>query len=287
MKLLSGAPVAKQIEHEDILPNLKKLASPLYLAIISISNDHQSQIYICQKQKKAKELGIKLSVYKLLIDCTFEETRETIDFLNNDSKIAGIIVQLPLPSKLSDKTQLILNLIDSKKDVDVLSSKPSLPSLLSQSSFAKLKIAYLASRQFLPPTAAAVMEIISFYQIDLKNIIIIGQGILVGRPVARLFNQLKIPYQIISEQTKSANRDQLLKNADLIISGSSSSKPIFGVNDIKSRAAVIDCAGDFDQNNINNWPGSCTPPVGGVGPVTVACLMRNVVYAKLWQNNKS
>lgn len=283
MKLLSGVLVAKQIEDQEILPNLKTLAADQpYLAIISVGNDSKSQVYIRQKQKKAKELGIELLVYQLQADCTFEKIRKTVDFLNNDAEISAIIVQLPLPSTLSDKTQLILNLINAKKDVDALSSIPSLSSLSSKPSFAELKQTYLASQQFLAPTAAAVMEIISFYQIDLNNIVIIGQGVLVGRPVAVLLDQLKIPYQTVDEKTKSADRDRFLKNADLIISGSSSPKSIFDIKDLKSTSVVIDCAADFDQNDINSWSGSATPPIGGVGPVTVACLMRNVVLAKLW-----
>ena len=108
MKLLLGQPVAEKIIREEILPNIKDKPR---LAIIYIGNNEQSTIYINEKQKAGRRLEIEVSVYKLPADCDISEIEKTIDLLNKDTKVSGIIVQLPLPSKFSSQIQTLLNLI--------------------------------------------------------------------------------------------------------------------------------------------------------------------------------
>lgn len=286
IKLLKGREVAEKIEKEDIIPNLQKITKGQpHLAILLVGNDKQSEIYVREKEKKGRELGVEVSVYRLETQASADQITNLITFLNQDEEVNGIIIQLSLPEKLKPATQELLDLIDSTKDVDALTTKSALSSFSSLSSFAELKSAYLANRLFLPPTASAALEIIDYYQIPLKNILLIGRGILVGAPVAKMLNEMQVEYQVIHSQTVSEKQEKLLKKAQLIISGTNSQKPIFEPSDVKSDAAIIDCAADFDHNNIDNWKGSVTPVIGGIGPVTVACLMRNVVLAYCWQNN--
>lgn len=284
MKLLKGGEVAEKIEKEEIIPNLQKLKSEQpHLAILLVGDDYDSEIYVRQKEKTGKKLGIKVSVYRLENGASDDQVKDILNFLNQDSEINSIIIQLPLPENLKSSTQELLNLIDPTKDVDALTTDSAKSSISAVSSFTELKSAYLTKHLFLPPTASAALEIIDFYQISFKEPLLIGRGILVGAPVAKMLNEMQVEYKVIHSQIIPANQQKLLKNAHLIISGTNSQKPIFGPSDVKSDAAIIDCAADFDHNNINGWSGSVTPIIGGIGPVTVACLMRNVVYARIWQ----
>lgn len=285
MKQLSSKPVAEKIEKEDILPNLQKLKSEQpHLAILLVGDDRDSEIYVRQKEKIGKKLGIEVSVYRLEKNASADQVKDLITFLNHDLEINGIIIQLPLPEKLKSATQKLLDLIDPAKDVDALTAFSAKSSLSSLSSFTELKSAYQSKKLFLPPTATAALEIIDFYQIPFKDILLVGRGILVGAPVAKMLNEMQVEYEIIHSQIIPENQQKLLKKAQLIISGTNSQKPIFGPSDVKSDAMIIDCAADFDHDNIGNWNGSVTPLIGGIGPVTVICLLRNVVYAKIWQN---
>lgn len=290
MKLLKGREVAEKIEKEDIIPNLQKTTNDQpHLAILLVGNDYDSEIYVRQKEKTGKKLGIKVSVYHLEKDASANQVKDILNFLNQDSEINGIIIQLPLPEKLKSETQELLDLIDPTKDVDALTTKSALSSLSSSPSFAQLKSAYLANHLFLPPTATAALEIIDFYQIPFKDTLLIGRGILVGAPVAKMLNEMKVEYQVIHSQIIPKNQQKLLKKAQLIISGTNSQKPIFGPRDVKSDAAIIDCAADFDHDSrdtmhcVSTFDGSITPTIGGIGPVTVVSLLRNVVYSRIWQ----
>lgn len=289
--LLLGKPVAEKIETEETSPNLKDQTLP-HLAIVLVGKNHQSEIYVREKQNAGRVLGVNVSVYCFAETDSLTKIKEAISYLNKDPEIDGIIIQLPLPKKLADKTKTLLNLISPQKDVDGLVyrdiqfSLPSLPSSPSLSSkYIALKKDFFAAKKFLPPTASAVMEVLSFYQIEPKNIALIGRGLLVGKPLAAFFDLLAIKYQVIHSQTTSEEKTKILKKADLVISGTSSKEPIFSAQDLKSKVTVIDCAADFDHNSIKgNWQGLVTPLIGGIGPVTVACLMRNVTLAKQWTN---
>ena len=291
MKLL-GKPVAEQIEKEEIIPNLQKLASEQpHLAILLVGDDHESEIYVQQKEKTGKRLGIGVSVYRLDQTAPIDEIKDIISFLNDDDEINGIIIQLPLPKNLKSVTQELLDLIDPAKDVDALTTDSAKSSISIVSSFTELKSAYQAKKLFLPPTASAALEIIDFYQIPFQATLLIGRGILVGSPVAKMLNEMQVKYQVIHSQIIPENQQKLLKKAQLIISGTNSQKPIFGPSDVKSDAVIIDCAADFDHDICRDTPqrvctfkGSITPAIGGIGPVTVYCLLRNVVYASIWQN---
>jgi len=287
MKLLQGNPIVKKIDQNDIVPNLD--STMLNLAIILIGKNPDSLKFVNEKQKAGKDLGMEVSIYKFEDSGPLEEIEDTIEFLNKDEDIEGILIQLPLPEKIKSETNSLIDLIDPAKDVDVLGQSRDTKFCVSTSNdnfpkkFAQLKKHYLEEKIFLPPTACAVMEIIDHYQIEPKDILIIGQGLLVGRPIAALFDQMKIEYQAIDECCKEKDRKNKLQKADLIISGTSSSEPIFGPNDIKNTATVIDCAGDFNHNECNDkLEITSTPAVGGVGPVTIRCLLRNLIYSKLW-----
>ena len=289
MKLL-GKPVAQLIENQDILPISGQ--KHCHLAIVLVGQNPQSAIYVREKVKAGRKLGLKISVYKFLNDTDLVKIQETIRYLNEDDDIAGIILQLPLPNDLKSETDQLISLIYQSKDVDSLTEEnrqfaKKIKSLNNQKfsdKFSLLKKLYQLKKILIPPTAAAVMEILSYYKIELNEIVLIGRGLLVGSPVAKLLDQMAIPYQVIHSQTNEAEKKQLLKEASVIISGTSSALPIFSNKDIDKEAVIIDCAHDFDHNNSKDLKTQrVTPLIGGVGPVTVACLLRNVVLAKKWQ----
>lgn len=291
MKKLLGQPVAEKIFQEGVLPYLpRSMSDRPHLAIILVGDDEASQKYIAQKEKVGRSLGITVSVYRFDSYLPVSKIEQAISFLNDDLSVDGLMIQLPLPDNFRADQGRLLNMISPAKDVDVLgqvkakkvSCQSCNSSTIFRSRWSDLKERYLQSRQLIPPTAQAVMEMIDYYYLEPKRIAVLGRGILVGQPVVTLLDQLRYPYKVIHSRTKPAERQLILKESDLVICGCGRGQPIISSYDLYPKANVIDCAGDFDQNDIESWKGSVTPEVGGLGPVTVACLMKNLILAKRW-----
>ncbi len=242
---------------------------PVFCDVL-VGDDPASVQYVGMKKKKAESVGIKFHNANFSANIQTHELITEIKNLNKVPNMCGIIIQLPLPEHI-DK-QVVLNAIEPELDVDCLGS--------------------VASEKFYQgeplvgfPTALACMAILDSLSLDLtnKNIVVLGQGDLVGKPVAALLTFRKLNPAIV--RSKTENKDELLKNADIIISGIGKGKFITG-DKIKKDAVIIDAGtsedggsiiGDVDLESVQDVVSFVSPVPGGVGPVTVAMLLNNVL----------
>lgn len=275
---INGKTIAEQIS-EDLKIKVKKLREKNiipHLAIILIGNDPASVAYIKRKEIKAKEIGIKTILKHFPDDISQNNLISTIRQFNNNSSIHGITVQKPLPANVN--LESVINAIDPKKDVDGVCPKS----------------------KFKMPIAMAVLQILKeismrlhLYQgatlIEwLKNqkIVIIGKGETGGKPIIQTFEKMKIPYIAIGSRTKKPAN--LTKSADIVICAVGKAnilKPqmlkkgviLIGIGISRGKSAKL--MGDYAENEISNIASFYTPTPGGVGPVNVAMLLKNLVYA--------
>lgn len=269
MEIIDGKEIA-----QSILDKLKIRVAALsfkpVLYDVLVGNDQVSLSYVNIKKRKAEQVGIEFKLAQFNEQISNEELILEIQKLNSLPNICGLIVQLPLPSHLD--RQKVLNSILERIDVDVLTS------VNSQKFYKNDKI-------LIPPTASAVIYLLEISQINLrdKNILVVGHGELVGKPVAYLLKQRGLSVTVADEQTQ--NLGLLSKEADVIISGTGVPKLITS-NMIKPGVIIIDAGtaesgssivGDVDFEGVSGLASFISPVPGGVGPVTVAKLLENVV----------
>lgn len=266
MRLLSGKPIAKKIL-DQVSREAKKLhargITPT-LAVILIGDDPASQVYVKQKQKVAKSVGIDFLLYHLP-KIKQVELEQLLITLQLDPTVHGIIIQLPLPKNLSlDKC---LKYIDKEKDVDALTP----------------------GSNYISPTAQAVMELLNFYKIDFKkqSIAIIGKGVLVGKPLEDLLDKKGAKVVVYDRETTKLS--DKTKKSNIIITATGTPK-LIDKNFVKSGQTIIDVGsardpktnkvvGDVNRLQVKKIVAALTPRIGGVGPVTVALLMQNTIKA--------
>ena len=271
-QLLKAAPIIKKLE-----PKLKqeynKLKINPKLVILYFSNNPASARYIKHKINVAKKFNITTEVVHEP-EISYEKAKELIIKLNNDSRVQGILLQLPLAKHLINKTFKLLKIISPKKDVDVLNPYNVGNFILNK------------QNKILPPSVFVLYQLIKFYNIDLtnKNISVIGAGKLVGIPVFNAlskFNNLK-SLQLINN--KKSNLQELLKNSDIIIGATGTPKLLNKTNTPK-KAIVIDygttvlngsLVGDANKD-LYNYVSAITPVPGGVGPLTIYGVINNLV----------
>ena len=288
-KIISGVAIANKI-YTEIQPKIKKLNYVPTLAIILASNDPASVTYVNLKKKKAESLGIKVDLYRFEISVTLDEIIFTIKELNDNPQINGVLIQVPFYAHLSEYTNLIINSLNFKKDVDGLTATQQ--GLCS----------HFIKGSILPATVEAVFE--CFNQIsnedlswknildnynsikffESKNIIILNSSNLIGKPLAQILSSLNATVTITNSFTQ--NISYLLKNADIIVSATGKTK-LIGAEMIKENSILIDITsekvdgkilGDFVLNpDLVQKAKYLTPVPGGVGPITIACLLRNLV----------
>ncbi len=268
--LIDGVKIAEAI-YNDLTKKVKNLPFIPVFADLVVGEDPVSMQYVGVKQKVAQRIGVEFIVSKLPADSDVNKIINELERLSHLAKVSGIIVQLPLPKGID--TSLVLSALPIGLDVDVVSSQGS-------------ELFYSNNNFILtPPTAAAVMEILNSTGVALekKNILVIGKGQLVGRPVARLLELRGLPYTVLD--TSSENPNEKIKEADVIISGTGKPKFITGEM-IKQGAIVIDAGtaesagqivGDIDTDSVSKVASFVSPVPGGVGPVTVAMLYKNVL----------
>jgi 5,10-methylene-tetrahydrofolate dehydrogenase/methenyl tetrahydrofolate cyclohydrolase len=269
MQLIDGRKI-----REDIL---KKVAAgvaalpfvPVFCDVL-VGEDPSSAQYVRMKAKTAEEVGIKFHSAQFPASITTEELVEEIKKLNQIENMCGLIVQLPLPEHLDKRA--ILDAIDPKIDVDCLGSVQSAKFYAGES-----KLGF--------PTALACIAILDTLELDLKNkkIVCLGQGELVGKPVLALLKFRGLDATPVRRATE--NKEQILKEADVIISGIGHGKYITG-DMVKSGVVLIDAGtsessgaivGDVDMDSVVLVASALSPVPGGVGPVTVAMLLQNVL----------
>jgi len=276
-KIIDGFKIAKKIEKriEKTTKTLaKKKIKPL-LAVILVGNDKPSQTYVNKKRLLAKKLGIDFKLHKFKTDIQEKEIIKNIKKIQENNKISGLIIQLPMPPHIN--REKILKTIKAEIDVDVLNP-------ITQK---KLKSGKL---EILPPTPGAIIEILKELKVDLKKqtFCLVGTGILVGTPLSYILKNLKVKkLNLCNSKTKNIKQKTL--TADVIITAVGK-KNLITADMVKPDAIVIDAGtcfykksayGDVDFKNVAPKIKYITPVPGGVGPITVAKLIENtVLYAK-------
>lgn len=269
MILLDGKKLSQKILDE-LKQKISISKKKLRLAVIVVGEYPVIRKFIEQKKKKAEEVGIGVRIYPFEEKITASELRKRIAKVVHEKKNNGVIVQLPLPEHIG--TQYILNAITPEKDVDMLSSR-------SIGNFAAGK------SLILPPVVGSIRAFLEEYKISHKDkyIVVVGAGNLVGRPIAIWLLNDKFTFSVLRSITP--NPEDFLKKADIVISGVG--KPKFITGDmIKEGAVVFDAGtsesegqlvGDVDFASVVPKASFITPVPGGIGPVTVAVLLRNLL----------
>ena len=279
--IIDGKELAKKIRSElkEECNELKEQGIYPKLAVIMVGDNSASKVYVKNKSKACDEIGIKYEEYLLNADTTREELIELIEKLNEDESIHGVLLQSPIPSNL-DINQAFKT-ITYRKDVDGF----------TPSSVGKLAI---GEDTFISCTPYGVIRMFEEYNIDLtgKDLVILGRSNIVGKPLLQCCLNKNATVTICHSKTK--NLKEHTKRADIVISAIGKAK--FVTKDmIKEGAVVIDVGinrdengklvGDVDFENIEPIASYITPVPGGVGPMTIAMLMNNVIKAAKEQNN--
>lgn len=257
--LIDGKKIAEEVK-DSLKKEIEKSGKKLKLAIAQVGENEVSKKFIEKKVKFAEEIGVKTEIYNFPANISTGELYEKMAEICHTKENDGVILQLPLPNQID--TQYVLNSITPQKDVDVLSSR----------SFGD----FVTGRgKILPPLVGVIKTIFEKYDIKPvgKNIVIIGRGILVGKPIANwLINE---GATVIILNSKTLNPKPFTIMADIIISGAG--KPGLIKSDmVKERVIIIDVAGDVEPV-VAEKASLFTPILGGVGPITVAMLFKNLI----------
>ncbi len=247
------------------------------LATVLANEDPASATYVRMKRNACKEVGIKTIDHEPK-DYTHEQMLELITILNEDKSVHGILVQLPLPSRMNQF--LIIGSINPAKDVDGLTP---------------FNMGMLALDQGIlkPCTPAGIIELLKYYNIDLKgkDVVIINRSILVGKPLAMLMINNDATVTIC--HSKSKDLKEKCRNADILISAVGKKEFRITKDMVKDNAIVIDVAinrvngkiiGDVEFEDVKDKVAYITPVPGGIGPMTVAMLLKNTVLAAALSN---
>ena len=252
------------------------------LAVIIVGNDPASEVYVRNKQKTCEELGILSDHIALPAETTREELLACIDELNADEEVHGILVQLPLPKPLSESSEEVLSRIDPRKDVD---------------GFHPVSVGhlFLGTPGLRPCTPAGCIRMLEYAgtQMEGAHAVIIGRSNIVGKPMAMLLLERHATVTLCHSRTE--NLAAITREADILVAAVG--QPHFVTADmVKPGATVIDVGinriapkklvGDVDFAAVSEVAGAITPVPGGVGLLTVAMLMENVVQAAKTQREK-
>ncbi len=239
------------------------------LAVVLVGDDKPSATYIRKKAEAAKSIGVKFYLHKFPANIAESKLIAEIKKIQ-EQKLSGIIVQLPLPKNLDKKK--VLNALKPDLDID----------FLTWESLGKLVI---AENVLIPPSPGAILEILNYYKINLKgkNIVLVGQGDLIGKPLTNLLMHMPVTLTTCNKDTK--HLDRITKTADILITGVGKANLIKS-GMVKKGAIVIDAGvsfvgkkmyGDINFDEVSKIASIITPTPGGVGPITVAKLLENVV----------
>ncbi len=272
-----SAKVKAQVRTE--VEELKCKGIEVGLAVVIVGNNSASRVYVNNKKKACEEVGFTSYEYALPEEITQDELLELVNKLNNDDKVNGILVQLPLPKQIDENA--IINAILPEKDVDAFHP-------------ANVGHIMIGDFSFLPCTPAGVMELIAETGVDVcgKECVVIGRSNIVGKPMAMLLLHKHGTVTICHSRTK--NLAEICSRADILVAAVGKAK--FVTPDmIKEGAVVIDVGmnrdengklcGDVDYIACFDKAGYITPVPGGVGPMTIAMLMKNTLTAAKIKNN--
>ena len=280
MNIIDGKAVSKKVK-EDVKAECEQLKAKGVtpgLAVIIVGDDPASQVYVHNKEVACEACGFYSVKYALPAETTQEELNALIDKLNKDDKINGILCQLPLPSHLDDKE--VINRIDPLKDVDAFHP-------------VNVGAIMIGDYNYLPCTPAGVMELIHSTGVDVsgKKAVVMGRSNIVGKPMAMLLLHENATVEITHSRTQ--NLADITKEADILVAAIGKAKFV-KADMVKDGAVVIDVGmnrdengklcGDVDFDDVKDKCRFITPVPGGVGPMTIAMLMKNTLTAAKIQN---
>ncbi|MBR2062909.1 MAG: bifunctional methylenetetrahydrofolate dehydrogenase/methenyltetrahydrofolate cyclohydrolase FolD [Anaerotignum sp.] len=279
-QLIDGKLISAEIKAEaaEEAAALKEQGIEPCLAVVLVGDNSASKVYVSNKEKACAAVGIRSVSHVLPEATTEEELLKLIDELNADKSVHGILVQMPVPKHIDDRK--VIMAISPEKDVDC---------------FHPVNVGYLhtGAKGFLPCTPAGIIELIkrSGHSIEGKNCVIIGRSNIVGKPVAMLLMQENGTVTICHSKTKDLAG--ICRGADIIVSATGKVDTVTA-DMVKEGAIIIDVGmnrnaegklcGDVDFENVKEVAGAITPVPGGVGPMTIAMLMKNCNTAARIQN---
>ena len=272
MTIIDGKALSDKIlkeienEHSELQAKVGRKAG---LAVIIVGENPASQIYVRNKIRTCERVGFHSETIRLDEHITEENLLLEIEKLNNDNNIDGILVQLPIPKHINELK--VINAISAEKDVDGFHT----------TNIAKMMIG--DETGFLPCTPAGVIQMFEEYNIDLegKDVLVIGQSNIVGKPMTLLLINKRATVQVCNSKTK--NLPEKLQKADVVVAAAGSPKLVKG-SDVKEGVVVIDIGinrvngkicGDVDFEEVSQKASYITPVPGGVGPMTIAMLIKN------------
>ena len=285
MIVLDGKKTSSDIKAE-IAESVKEIVAkgsrPPHLAAVIVGDDGASLTYVGSKVRACKRVGFESTLIKLPETISENELLEKVNELNNDENIDGYIVQLPLPKHID--SQKILMAVDADKDVDGF----------HPTNFGKMA---LSLSTFISATPFGIMELLKRYNVETsgKHTVVIGRSDIVGRPISILMSQKSNPGNstVTLAHSRTKNIEELTKQADIIISALG--VPNFVKEDmVKDGAVIVDVGitrvtdgsekgykivGDVDYENVSKKSSYITPVPGGVGPMTIAMLLKNTLLA--------
>ena len=277
--LMNGNVVAEKIQTNIASTLSKNPNAKLTLATVLIGNDPASKLYVGMKEKRAAAIGIHSKHVELAGDISMPQACEEITKLAKDPNIHGILIQLPLPTQVD--THRIIDLLPPVKDVDGL----------SENNLGKLM---RGEPGLVPCTPLGVTRILEHYEISTsgKHAVVIGRSTLVGLPQVLLLGRKGTDATVTLAHSRSGDIGEYTKSADIVVAAAGIAH-LIKQEHIKPGAAVIDVGvtrtdagirGDVDFDAVQNVAGAITPMPGGTGPMTVACLLENTLYAAKLQN---
>ena len=285
MIILDGKKTSNDIKAE-IAESVKEIVAngsrPPHLAAVIVGNDGASLTYVGSKVRACKRVGFDSTLINLSESTSEDELLEKVNELNNDEQIDGYIVQLPLPKHID--SQKILMAVDADKDVDGF----------HPTNFGKMA---LSLPTFISATPFGIMELLKRYDVETsgKHTVVIGRSDIVGRPISILMSQKSNPGNstVTLAHSRTKNIEELTKQADIVISALG--VPNFVKADmVKEGAVIVDVGitrvtdnsakgykivGDVDYENVSKKSSYITPVPGGVGPMTIAMLLKNTLLA--------
>ena len=293
MKILDGKKVSNQIK-EEITVEVAKMKQQgekvPHLAAVLVGNDGASLTYVGSKVRSCKKIGFESTLIHLPEETTEEELLKQVDQLNNDPNIDGYIVQLPLPEHIDEEK--VLMAVDPDKDVDGF----------HPTNFGKMA---LDMETFVSATPFGIMELLKRYQVETegKHTVVIGRSHIVGRPISILMSQNGSPGNstVTLAHSRTKNLKELTLQADIVISALGVPK-FLKADMVKEGVTIIDVGitrvpdntyekgyyitGDVDFENVSKKASYITPVPGGVGPMTIAMLLKNTLLARERHNAK-
>ena len=279
--IIDGKAVAQRVREEvarGVQEHSAEAGAPPGLASVLVGDDPASAVYVAGKQKASAQVGITGFDNRLDADSSHEEVAELLAALNSDEAVSGILLQLPVPPHLDDSA--LTPLIDPGKDVDGLT--PHSAGLLAQ-----------GLPGLRPCTATGVIELLDAYDVPLEGAraVVVGRSILVGRPVAAMLLERHATVTIC--HTRTRDLAAVCAQADVLVAAVGSPR-LVTEDFVKPGAAVIDVGitrgpdglvGDVDFDPVAERAGAISPVPGGVGPMTIACLLRNTLAAARAQSS--